>query len=136
LAVAAAALGLTMQELWLSRKVAPPRPVARATAATASRAPSPLAAAAPAPRARPDGELRPAELPAGRAPLTQPLSDGAFMRRYADDVCSCKDRSCARAVDRYFAEHLGLMAHGPEDELRVHEEAQRVRACIARLNPA
>jgi hypothetical protein len=132
-AVAAAALGFSVHELWLSRKIAPPRPVERA-ASGPSRTPSPSPAPAQARRARPEAELRSAELPAGRAPLTQPLSDAAFMARYADDVCSCHDSTCARAVDRYFAEHLGLMNRTLEDPLRAHEEARRASACIAKLN--
>jgi hypothetical protein len=135
-AVAVAALGFSIHELWVSRMLTPPRSVDRATvsASRSTSAPSPLLAEARARRARPAAELRPAELPAGRAPLTRPLSDGAFMRRYADDVCSCADQSCAKAVDRYFAEHLGFMSHSPEEQLRAHEEARRASTCIARLN--
>jgi hypothetical protein len=133
--LAFSALGFVAHELVLGHAIAPrrPAPSAAAIAGTSLPSPSPLLAAAQARRARPDAELRPAVLPAGRAPLSQPLAQAAFMRRFADDVCRCTDSACAAAVDRYYAEHLGLMRHAPDDALRAHEEEKRANDCIGRL---
>lgn len=132
-AAALGALAFAAHELWLSRGMALRPAAARVVVTSSGPAPSSPSPSTQGRRARSPEARRPAELPPGRAPLSEPLTHEAFMRHFADDTCSCADQACATQVNRYFAEHLGMITRDPDDAARAHDEEVRAIRCAARL---